>query len=116
MVESPVPLAEHDVEAALQQVLAAEVASRDDVAAARAQAAHIAEQGRSRARAVAERARARIAWGRERLARSLATQRAEIDAQCAALGVAPDPDRTALDALDAAVERLAAELTGALSP
>ena len=112
MVQSPARLAEHDVEVALQQVLAAEAASRTAVAAARAQAEQIAEHGRAQARAVAERARTRIAWGRDRLARSLAAQQADIEVQRAALGPAAQPDRSELDALDAAVERLVVELTG----
>lgn len=112
MVESPGSLAERDVEVALQQVLAAEAASRDAVAAAREQAELIAEQGRARARAIAERARERIAWGRDRLARALAARRADIDAQRERLGTADDPDDAALEAVDAAVEQLAAQLTG----
>lgn len=117
MVESSAPFAEHEVEAALQQVLAAEAAARDTVAAARAQAERIAEQGRAQARRVTERAHARIASARDRLARSLAAQRAEIDAQREALELTPVPDRATLEALDAAVERLAAELGGgAVSP
>ena len=86
---------------------------RDAIAAARAEAAHIAEQARADARAVAERGRDRIARARARVDERIGQELAAIDAELRALPDHDEPDERARARLEHAVQSLAAALTGA---
>ena len=102
-----------EVETAIARVLAAEREAREAITACEQEAEALRAAARDRAKRIAERAATRLAAIRTGMADKLARRLAAIDAEA----VAPDPD-AARDAaararLDAAVERLADELTGA---
>ena len=101
------------VDSAIEQVLRAEAAARVSIAAARTQAAQIAEQSRSAARATADRAQRRIRRLRAAVEARVAGEVAALDAEARALAVddAPGDDESAQ--LAHAVQSLAAQLTGA---
>jgi len=101
------------VDTAIEQVLRAEAAARESIAAARAQAAQIAEQSRSAARATADRAQRRIRRLRAAVETRVAGEVVALDAEARALA---DDDTLGDDEparLAHAVESLAAQLTGA---
>lgn len=104
---------ESAVDVAIVRVLRAEALARESIAAARAQAAQIAEQSRSAARALAERTQRRIRRLRGAFEVRVASEVATLDAQARALAddTAPATDESLQ--LDRAVALLAAQLTGA---
>ena len=104
--------ADSSVEAAMARVLRAEREARDNIDAARAEAQHIAEQARAEARRSAERARERIAHGQEAMERRLQQALAAIEAEARALPEHSEPDARDRARLEAAVQTLAAALTG----
>ncbi len=100
------------VDSAIEQVLRAEAAARESIAAAHIQAAQIAEQSRSAARATADRAQRRIRRLRAAVEARVASEVATLDAEARALADdTPGDDEPAR--LESAVELLAAQLTGA---
>jgi vacuolar-type H+-ATPase subunit H len=105
-----------DIERAFARVLHAEGEARRAIEAARDEAAVIAEGARAGARRVAERAEARIARGHAAVQRQLAAALSNIEAGARALPGLDEPDDAALARLEAALHRLAAELTGASAP
>jgi len=108
------PSSESVVEAAIARVLDAEVAARDAVAATRVAAAAMAEQSRAAARGKAERTQRRIAHLRQAFEQRAEAELAALEATAGALG-AEAPDAVEIASLEAAVESLAARLTGAPS-
>ncbi len=101
------------VDSAIVRVLRAETSARESIAAARVQAAQIAEQSRSAARAVTERTQRRIRRLRAAVEARVAGEVAALDAEARALAsdTAPGDDEPAR--LARAVQTLAAQLTGA---
>jgi hypothetical protein len=105
--------AAREVEAAIARVLAAEREARAAIDACEREAEAVRAAARSREKRIAERAAQRIAAIRAGMAAKLARRLAAIEAET----VGPDPeaarDGAAWARLDAAVARLADELTGA---
>jgi len=101
------------VDTAIEQVLRAEAAARESIAAARVQAAQIAEQSRSAARVTAERAQRRIRRLRATVEARVGTEVTALDAQARALAADDSPDTDEPVRLAHAVASLAAQLTGA---
>jgi creatinine amidohydrolase/Fe(II)-dependent formamide hydrolase-like protein len=108
-------LTPREVETAIARVLAAERDARDAIAAGEREAEALRAATRTREKRIAERAAQRIAAIRAGMAAKLAGRLAAIEAEA----VAPDPeaarDEAARARLEAAVERLADELSGARS-
>jgi hypothetical protein len=100
-----------EVDAAMARVLRAEEDARAAVAAAQVQAAHIAELSRTEARALTEQRRSRLARLHSRIEHGLASELDAIAAEARALPGHAEPDALARDALERAVQALAAELT-----
>jgi hypothetical protein len=101
------------VDAAIEQVLRAEAAAHESIAAARVQAAQIAEQSRSAARATTERAQRRIRRLRAAVEARVAGEVAALGAEARALAGDDTPGDDEPARLEHAVQSLAAQLTGA---
>jgi vacuolar-type H+-ATPase subunit H len=101
-----------DVEAAIAGVLEAERAAGAAVESCAAQAQARVQRARERTRAIAERAAQRTACVRRIAAERLAERLAAIERERLALGEHADPDADELQRLHAAIDRLAATLTG----
>lgn len=100
------------VETAIAQVLLAERAAREAIAAAHAQAARIAEASRAELRAAAERTQSRIARLRAACTRRADAEVAALRAQADRLAQPLQPRDDDAARVEAAVARLAARLTG----
>lgn len=107
------PSPERAAEAAIAQVLAAERAARDAMAAVHDEAAHIGEQARAQARTLAERTQRRIRRLRAAFERRTDAEVAALRAQADALAAPHEPGSDEAARVDEAVARLAAQLTGA---
>ncbi len=101
------------VDTSIVRVLRAEAAARESIAAARVQAAQIAEQSRTSARALAERAQRRIRRLRAAVEARVAGEVAALDAEARALAGDETPGDDEPARLEHAVQSLAAQLTGA---
>lgn len=101
------------VETAMARVLEAERQAHDAIAAAQAEAGHMAEAARAAQRRLAERTRERIARVHGAFAAAVQAELARIDAQAQALPAHDDPDADDLARLEQALAALAARLTEA---
>ena len=104
------------VEAALARVLNAEHEARCSIEAAQVEAGHRAEQARAEARRWVERGRSRIARGQAAVEAHLQVALAALAEEARALPEHDEPDAAARTRVEAAVQRLAAALTGGLAP
>jgi vacuolar-type H+-ATPase subunit H len=113
MAYDPLPLpAATTADEAIALVLRHECAAREAIAAAQAEALHLAEAARADARAIAARAERRMRRVATAFEREAQARTAALDAQAAAMaqGHVATPQETAQ--LARAVQLLAAELTG----
>lgn len=100
-------------EAAIAHVLQAERDARESIEHARREAGHIAESARASARAVSERTERRIRTVVGAFEQDLARRLAVIDSEAARMATPHVLGDAELRELDAAVQALAAGLTGA---
>ena len=104
---------DREVEAAIARVLAAERGAQQAIAAARAEAAAIAERSRAEARSVAEQTQRRMRRLRAAFERRTEAELAALQLQAEALAAPQPPDADDGVRVDGAVARLVAELTEA---
>jgi F-type H+-transporting ATPase subunit b len=108
----PERAAEGSADEAIARVLRAEREAQSAIAHTRAEAGKVAEAARAEARAVAERAERRIRRVASAFERDLTRRLAEIDAESTLMTQAHTLTTDEIAALERAVRRLAAELTG----
>jgi hypothetical protein len=112
MKRDPHPEADSGVDAAIARVLAAESAARASIADVERDCAMRIERARAAARAIDERAEGRIRVARERFEANVAREVDALRLQADSLGGAHALDEADARAIDAAVAKLAAILTG----
>lgn len=112
MALDPLSLPATTADEAIALVLRRERAASDAIAAAQAEALHLAEAARADARAIAARAERRMRCVAAAFEREAQVRTAALDAQAAAMAQAHVPTAQDTALLARAVQALAAELTG----